>query len=424
MESDKDRLLLIQEKEQLLRELRSITPKSRSDHEMAGIRAEINKLEQDLSNAMEDSNRCIADRLRLHEDKQLLLQQLRDWLRTMSQLESQLRVLSSSSSTPAPGGMMCAAMSSSASSLGSLSSSHASSKGSLSSLSFTDIYGLSTTTPADPAMLDLHRRVDKILSQGGLSQGAKNSQMSTPQIQTPHRQSITELTSIEEVASPTPSIVEQLQQHHQLASPPEPREADQYTSNSSQPLSPHQTSQQNHRQQLQMPSQLSLSPRSSLSSVSPPVSPHVDFLLQSAAGGGGALPKQQQQSSLIPQRYTNYPAPARHPSSSDGGPTSKLGGPSSIKTSLTLECNNQSTPSSSLPSPSSPSLNRKNYTSSFHSSAGLVGGAQTTNNICGEGLSPICERRILESSSSAISNTPSSSNASNVRSSVVSVAAR
>ena len=121
LESDKDRLLLIQEKEQLLRELRSITPKSRSDLEMASIRSEINKLERDLSNAMEDSNRCIADRLRLHEEKQLLLQQLRDWLRTMSQLESQLRLLSTpnSSSTPTqPGGMMSTAMSSSASSLG------------------------------------------------------------------------------------------------------------------------------------------------------------------------------------------------------------------------------------------------------------------------------------------------------------------
>ena len=86
---------------------------------MATIRSEIAKLERDLGNAMEDSNRCIADRLRLHEEKQLLLQQLRDWLRSMSQLESQLRLLSSTSSTPAPGGMMsAAAMSSSASSLG------------------------------------------------------------------------------------------------------------------------------------------------------------------------------------------------------------------------------------------------------------------------------------------------------------------
>ena len=62
LESDKDRLLLIQDKEQLLRELRSITPRSRSPQEMADIRAKIHQLEQDLNNAMELSNRCIADR--------------------------------------------------------------------------------------------------------------------------------------------------------------------------------------------------------------------------------------------------------------------------------------------------------------------------------------------------------------------------
>lgn len=52
---------------------------------------------------------------------------------------------------------------SSSSSLGSLSSSKASSKGSLSSLSFTEIYGMSVTQPTDPSMIDLHRRVEKIL---------------------------------------------------------------------------------------------------------------------------------------------------------------------------------------------------------------------------------------------------------------------
>merc|ERR1719328_870726 len=221
LESDKDRLLLIQEKEQLLRELRSITPKSRSDSEMASIRTEISKLERDLSNAMEDSNRCIADRLRLHEEKQLLLQQLRDWLRTMSQLESQLRLLSTpnSSSTPTqPGGMMSAAMSSSASSLGSLSSSHASSKGSLSSLSFTDIYGLSSTAQPDSSMLDLHKRVEKILT-------------------------------------------------HQQTEPSGQVAADEASGSNINLCTPKTSSQ------------LSLSPRSSLSSVSPPVSPHEPPLL-------------------------------------------------------------------------------------------------------------------------------------------------
>ena len=42
--------------------------------------------------AMDVSNRCIADRLRLHEEKQVLLQQLRDGMRTVSRLESQLKV--------------------------------------------------------------------------------------------------------------------------------------------------------------------------------------------------------------------------------------------------------------------------------------------------------------------------------------------
>ena len=79
-------------------------------------------------------------------------------MRLVSRLESQLRQLSASTTL---------SVSSSSTSLGSLSSSHASSKGSLSSLSFTDIYGLSATTPADPALLDLHRRVDKILGNPG-----------------------------------------------------------------------------------------------------------------------------------------------------------------------------------------------------------------------------------------------------------------
>lgn len=155
-ESDKDRLLLFQEKEQLLRELRSITPRTRSKEEMTDIQQECKRLEQDLNNALEMSNRAIADRLRLHEEKQLLLQQLRDALRSMTMLESQLKTLSASTLSV-----------SSSSSLGSLSTT--SSKGSLSSgLSFTDIYGgpqcvgpMTVEKPID--MVDLHRRVERLL---------------------------------------------------------------------------------------------------------------------------------------------------------------------------------------------------------------------------------------------------------------------
>ncbi|XP_015911058.1 protein kibra [Parasteatoda tepidariorum] len=163
-ESDKDRLLLIQEKEQLLRELRSINIKGRSEGEKMSIQAEICKLEQELDNAMEMSNRAIADRLKLHEQKNLLLIQLRDSMRVTMSLESQLKSLSASTLSV-----------SSSSSLGSLStgSLSASSKGSLSSLSFTDIYGLPQCA-ADPSLQDLHKRIGHLIHGGSQVSGPAN----------------------------------------------------------------------------------------------------------------------------------------------------------------------------------------------------------------------------------------------------------
>lgn len=161
-ESDQDRLLLFQEKEQLLRELRSITPRTHSltPRQMSEIQQEIGRVKQDLNNALEMSNRTIAERVRLHEEKQQLLQELRDVLRAMTSLESQLKTLSASTLSV-----------SSSSSLGSLSTT--SSKGSLSSgLSFTDIYGgpqcVGSTASDKPInMADLHRRVERLLKESG-----------------------------------------------------------------------------------------------------------------------------------------------------------------------------------------------------------------------------------------------------------------
>ena len=212
LESDKDRLLLIQEKEQLLRELRSINLRKRSNSEINDIRRKIRKLENDLNNAMEVSNKTIADRLKIHEDKQFLLQQLKDSMREVSTLESQLKLLSASTLSM-----------SSSSSLGSLSSSHASSKGSLSSLSFTDIYGMSTIAQPDSSMLDLHRRVEKIL------EGTQHS-------------------------------VDNVNQNPEECYGGQPGPGEAASSGLSLPAT--------------SVSQLSLSPRSSLSSVSPPVSPY------------------------------------------------------------------------------------------------------------------------------------------------------
>ncbi|ODN03263.1 Protein kibra [Orchesella cincta] len=152
VESDKDRLLLFQEKEQLLRELRSICPKNRPLHEIAGIHQEIQRLENDLSKAAEMAKKNITDRLRLHEEKQTLLQNLRDALNNMASLESRLKSLSASTLSI-----------SSSSSLASLSSSQASSKGSLSSLSFTDIYGAPSTHTEGINMLELQKRVEQLL---------------------------------------------------------------------------------------------------------------------------------------------------------------------------------------------------------------------------------------------------------------------
>ncbi|GAB6023956.1 hypothetical protein CHUAL_008686 [Chamberlinius hualienensis] len=147
-ESDKDRLLLIQEKEQLLREFRSIRPKSRNENDMVSIQNKIKMLEGDLNSAREMSNRVIANRLRIHEQKQLLLQQLTDAMRLTTYLESQLKSLSASTLSI-----------SSSSSLGSLSTT--SSKGSLSSLSFTDIYGLPSAQETN--LRELHERLEKLL---------------------------------------------------------------------------------------------------------------------------------------------------------------------------------------------------------------------------------------------------------------------
>merc|ERR1712223_893438 len=138
LESDKDQLLLINEKEKLLRELRSLLSQNKGT-KLKELKIKCSRLEQDLNEAQEMTNRCIADRLRIHETKQMLLQQLTEAMRSMTQLESQLKVLSASTLS----------MSS--------SSSQASSKGSLSSLSFTDIYGLSTTS--GPSMVDLHKKI-------------------------------------------------------------------------------------------------------------------------------------------------------------------------------------------------------------------------------------------------------------------------
>ena len=72
------RLLLIQEKEQLLRELRSIGPKGRNGEDMHSVNSRIQQLERDLTHAMQISSRQIADR---SVSQSMLAQSLLSFLR-------------------------------------------------------------------------------------------------------------------------------------------------------------------------------------------------------------------------------------------------------------------------------------------------------------------------------------------------------
>ncbi|XP_017140820.2 protein kibra isoform X1 [Drosophila miranda] len=150
LESDKDRILLIQEKEKLLNDLNSISLKSRSEEEKQVIQQTRNKLEDDLREAYEANNTCVANRLRFHEEKQLLLDKLQEALKSTKLLEERLKSFSSESTFSISSG----------SSLGSLST--ASSK---SALSFTDIYidPFAVDSPID--VVDLRRRSQRLFQQ-------------------------------------------------------------------------------------------------------------------------------------------------------------------------------------------------------------------------------------------------------------------
>ncbi|XP_070197385.1 protein WWC2-like isoform X2 [Littorina saxatilis] len=163
---DKDRLLLLQEKEQLLRELRSIDPKGRNGEEMTSIRQRIAQLEYDLKHALQISNKQIQERLTLHNEKANIMHELNETTKLTSYLESQLRSLSLSTLSMSSG-----------SSLGSLGSLSASSRGSLNSLSTQDVYGQATgitgsgmgVMGSEVNLQELHQRVEKLLQGHSMS---------------------------------------------------------------------------------------------------------------------------------------------------------------------------------------------------------------------------------------------------------------
>ncbi|TSP68534.1 Protein KIBRA [Bagarius yarrelli] len=224
LDPERDRLILISEKEELLKELQYVKPCKRAPSDAEKIETEKKRLEQDLQAARNSQSKALTERLTLHCKRNKLVKELEDVVRQASTLHTQLKSLSAST-------LSC----SSGSSRGSLTSSRgslaASSLGSLSSLSFTDNYLEHQNELNDP---DFQVKLDSLLHESTSS--AYRPSSSIPTI---HEHEVT--------PGPTASTVGQsavLRTHALRLSE-----------------TPHSMS--------------SLSPRSSLSSLSPPCSPLV-----------------------------------------------------------------------------------------------------------------------------------------------------
>ncbi|XP_067280855.1 protein KIBRA [Pseudorasbora parva] len=168
LDPERDRLILINEKEELLKELQYVTPCKRAPNEAEKIESEKKRLEKDLQAARDNQSKALTERLRLHYRRNKLVKELEETVRLASSLDTQLKSLSAST-------LSC----SSGSSRGSLTSSRGSlatsSLGSTSSLSFTDIY-LEQLELGDP---DFQNKLDSILQDGSTSGYRPSSSITT-----------------------------------------------------------------------------------------------------------------------------------------------------------------------------------------------------------------------------------------------------
>ncbi|KAM9781784.1 protein KIBRA [Syngnathus typhle] len=158
LDPERDRLILINEKEELLKELQYVRPQQRLEPSDAQkLETQKKRLERDLQAARDNQSKALTERLRLHCKRNKLVRELEELVRLATSLHTQLKSLSAST-------LSC----SSGSSRGSLTSSRGSlattsSLGSSSSLSFTDIY-LEQPELADP---DFQNKLDSLLQDGG-----------------------------------------------------------------------------------------------------------------------------------------------------------------------------------------------------------------------------------------------------------------
>ncbi|XP_044081589.1 protein WWC2 isoform X1 [Neovison vison] len=157
LDIEKEKLMLIHEKEELLKELQFVTPQKRSRDELERLEAERQRLEEELLSVRGPPSRALAERLKLEERRKELLQKLEESTKLTTCLHSQLKSLSASTLSMSSG-----------SSLGSLASSrgslNTSSRGSLSSLSSGELY---YTSQSDQTDTDYQCKLDLLLQEKG-----------------------------------------------------------------------------------------------------------------------------------------------------------------------------------------------------------------------------------------------------------------
>ncbi|XP_067852202.1 protein KIBRA [Heptranchias perlo] len=156
LDAERDRLILINEKEELLKELQFINPRKWTHSEVERLEMERKRLAEDLQTARDTQSKALTERLKLHSRRNNLLRELEEATRLTSTLHSQLQSLSTSTLSLSSG-----------SSKGSLTSSRgslvASSLGSSSSVSFTDLY---YDHPEQTVDFDYQYKLDFLLQEG------------------------------------------------------------------------------------------------------------------------------------------------------------------------------------------------------------------------------------------------------------------
>uniref|UniRef100_A0A8C6XAE1 WW and C2 domain containing 2 n=1 Tax=Naja naja TaxID=35670 RepID=A0A8C6XAE1_NAJNA len=154
LEIEKEKLMLINEKEELLKELQFVTSCKRTQDELKHLEAERKRLEEELSMKSTPSDE-LTERLKLEDRKNKLVKKLEETSHLTTHLHSQLKSLSASTLSVSSG----SSMGSLASSRGSLNTS---SRGSLNSLNSTDLYYNQGDQPVD---LDYQYKLDFILQE-------------------------------------------------------------------------------------------------------------------------------------------------------------------------------------------------------------------------------------------------------------------